>query len=109
MGICFDIDGVFKYGGAYHPHGASLLRKVAAAGVPYVFMTNGGGGRTEDQYAAELESKLLEAEPADVENSGVPIGITTEQMVLSYSPFNEDLGDAKDTPLLIVGDPKEKV
>ena len=31
VGICFDIDGVFKYGGAYHPHGASLLRKVAAA------------------------------------------------------------------------------
>ena len=49
VGICFDIDGVFKYGGAYHPHGASLLRKVAAAGVPYVFMTNGGGGRTEAQ------------------------------------------------------------
>ena len=53
-----------------------------------------------------VESKLLEA---DVDKDGAPIGIGTEQMVPSYSPFNEDLGDAKGTPLLIVGDPKEKV
>ena len=58
VGICFDIDGVFKMGGSYHPEGASLLRKCASAGIPYLFMTNGGGGRTEEEYAAELEAKV---------------------------------------------------
>ena len=46
---------------------------------------------------------------ADVHPDCPPIDISTEQMVLSYSPFKEALAELKESPLLIVGDPKEKV
>mmetsp|Transcript_59084 Transcript_59084/g.115918 ORF Transcript_59084/g.115918 Transcript_59084/m.115918 type:complete len:504 (+) Transcript_59084:92-1603(+) len=59
--ILFDIDGVFKHGGAWEPKGLAALRRVQTAGIPYAFMTNGGGGRTEAEYATEMAAKLVEA------------------------------------------------
>mmetsp|Transcript_19540 Transcript_19540/g.39577 ORF Transcript_19540/g.39577 Transcript_19540/m.39577 type:complete len:516 (-) Transcript_19540:63-1610(-) len=61
----FDIDGVFKTGALYSRTGAAGLRKIFDAGLPFVFLTNGGGGRTEMEYAEEMRLKLLAAETAD--------------------------------------------
>ena len=54
----FDIDGVFKNGGMYSTLGASSLALLQNARIPYAFLTNGGGGRTEAQYAKVMNEKL---------------------------------------------------
>ena len=58
--IAFDIDGVFKYGRDWSPDGLVALQKCTEAGIPFVFVTNGGGGLTEATYAAQacLDSGL---------------------------------------------------
>jgi len=45
VAIAFDIDGVFKYGREWSADGLSSLQKATQAKIPYVFVTNGGGGR----------------------------------------------------------------
>jgi ribonucleotide monophosphatase NagD (HAD superfamily) len=101
--ILFDIDGVFKHGGIWETKGAAVLHKIAKAGLPYAFMTNGGGGRTEEQYAAELSSKLNAA--SAVEGAGGGVSVAASNMVLSYSPWRQDLAALRDQPVLVVGDP----
>eukprot|EP00468_Gymnochlora_sp_CCMP2014_P005677 CAMPEP_0167749270 /NCGR_PEP_ID=MMETSP0110_2-20121227/5310_1 /TAXON_ID=629695 /ORGANISM="Gymnochlora sp., Strain CCMP2014" /LENGTH=397 /DNA_ID=CAMNT_0007634397 /DNA_START=286 /DNA_END=1480 /DNA_ORIENTATION=+ len=98
--IAFDIDGVFKMGGAYTSFGARALRKVIDANIPYVLMTNGGGGRIEEQYSAEVNKKL---EMFDEERSGTAEYVNADKMILSYTPFNHDLAYLKNEPVLIVG------
>mmetsp|Transcript_1465 Transcript_1465/g.2084 ORF Transcript_1465/g.2084 Transcript_1465/m.2084 type:complete len:414 (+) Transcript_1465:356-1597(+) len=119
----FDIDGVFKRGSIHSESGAEALRRVVAAKLPFAFVTNGGGGRTEAQYATELGSKLLAAESkTDIKDgeleektkegqekgstditAGSLLEIRAEQMILSYSPFKSDLEHLKPFPTLIVG------
>jgi ribonucleotide monophosphatase NagD (HAD superfamily) len=48
--IAFDIDGVFKYGREWSEDGLGALQKVSQAGMPFVFVTNGGGGLDEATY-----------------------------------------------------------
>ena len=113
-GILFDIDGVFKHGGAWEPKGMAVLRRVQEAGVPYAFMTNGGGGRIEEEYAAEMSTKLTEAEAEALPmvHGGTAAGavaVDAAHMVLSYSPWRLDLAELVDKPVLVVGDPAERV
>mmetsp|Transcript_16807 Transcript_16807/g.27340 ORF Transcript_16807/g.27340 Transcript_16807/m.27340 type:complete len:470 (+) Transcript_16807:95-1504(+) len=100
--VAFDIDGVFKMGGQYSAAGAEALRKVVDAEIPYVLVTNGGGGRTEEQYANEMNKKLqaVDEKSADMEF------VTGDQMILSYTPFDSDLSHLKNEPVLIVGSPR---
>ena len=35
--------------------------------------------------------------------------MSEEHIIISYSPFNTDLAKYKDQPILIIGDPQEKV
>lgn len=107
--IAFDIDGVFKHGGKWESRGGQALRKVMEARVPFVFMTNGGGGRTEEEYVVEIARKVQEAEAEGAEAPPPLLHIPPASIVLSYTPFDLDLGRLKDKPVLIVGDPKEKV
>jgi len=108
----FDIDGVFKAGGKYMSFGAETIRMLEDQGIPYVFMTNGGGGRTEQQYAAEMTKKIAEADSKesqhDSDSTTMPRHpvITEDQMVLSYTPFKTHLQHLKDKPVLIVGNPR---
>jgi len=102
--IIFDIDGVFKHGGHWDPKGAEVLHKVAAAGMPYAFMTNGGGGRTEEQYAAELSAKLNAAGAGGGTGTDVVL-VAASNMILSYSPWRQDLAALRNQPVLVVGDP----
>ena len=48
--IAFDIDGVFKFGRDWSKDGSKALEKVTKAGMPFVFVTNGGGGLSEASY-----------------------------------------------------------
>jgi hypothetical protein len=41
--------------------GLPALQKVSAAGMPFVFVTNGGGGLTEAVYGSHLKDKVLAA------------------------------------------------
>jgi len=129
-GIIFDIDGVFKRGAVHFPFGAAVLRRVIAANIPFVFLTNGGAGRTENEYANELKHKLLHVEAKNGEgkeplprarpllrqlqqddsqeegkegNMKSTLEITDDQMILAYTPFNTELSHLKKHPVLIVG------
>ena len=59
--IAFDIDGVFKYGREWSKDGSKALEKVTRAGMPFVFVTNGGGGLTEGAYASSMTTKIAAA------------------------------------------------
>ena len=104
VAIAFDIDGVFKYGREWSPDGSTALKRVKEAGMPYVFVTNGGGGLTEEAYGTSMGVKIASA------GSGEAVDISPERMVLSYTPWHTLLvPQYKDKRVLIVGDPKEKV
>ena len=62
--IAFDIDGVFKYGREWSKDGTKALEKVTKAGMPFVFVTNGGGGLTEAAYAGSMTTKIAGASMA---------------------------------------------
>lgn len=103
--IAFDIDGVFKFGRDWSKDGSKALEKVTQAGIPFVFVTNGGGGLTEEAYAGSLTSKIAAASKAEK-----PIVISPERMVLSYTPWKTMLADGlADQRVLLIGDPREKV
>jgi hypothetical protein len=55
--VVFDIDGVLLRGGQLIPGAAVAVRKLAAARIPFVFVTN-GGGMLEAAKAADLTKKL---------------------------------------------------
>ena len=106
VAIAFDIDGVFKYGREWSPKGAAALARVRDARVPFVFVTNGGGGLTEAAYADAMSAKVGAADAA----AGAPLAIPPEQMILSYSPWARGLAPAlARRRVLLVGDPRERV
>lgn len=105
--IAFDIDGVFKYGREWAEGGLAALRKVSDAKIPYVFVTNGGGGLTEEVYGSHLKEKVLAAGGGSSDDIELP---TAERMILSYTPWESQLvPDLVDKRVLLVGDPAEKV
>jgi ribonucleotide monophosphatase NagD (HAD superfamily) len=59
-GIAFDIDGVFKAGRYFFPEGLKALALCHEAGVPFVFVSNGGGGLGEAEYLNGFKKKLIE-------------------------------------------------
>lgn len=104
-GFIFDLDGVFKNAGRYYSFGARVLRKLQRERIPYIFMTNGGGGRTEQQYADLINEKLAAFDSEDDKKtvSESESFVTEKQMVLSYSPFLTHLKHLRHAPVLIVG------
>lgn len=109
VSIAFDIDGVFKYGREWSKDGLRALQKVSQAKIPFVFVTNGGGGLTEAVYGQHLKGKVLEA--------GSEAGVTgdielpsAQRMVLSYTPWESALAPTyANKRVLLIGDPKDKV
>ena len=105
--IAFDIDGVFKYGREWAEAGLSSLRKASEAKIPYVFVTNGGGGLTEKVYGAHLKEKVLAAGGGSSGDIELP---SAERMILSYTPWETQLVPGLvDKRVLLVGDPADKV
>ena len=105
--VAFDIDGVFKYGREWSPDGYSALQRLAAANIPHVFVTNGGGGLTEKSYASGFAAKVTGA--ASNASDPAPL-MSDENMILSYSPWKRALGaELANRRVLLVGDPYDKV
>jgi len=104
--IAFDIDGVFKYGRQWSGAGLTALRRASEAGIPYVFVTNGGGGLTEATYGQHLKEKVVAAGGGSSADIELP---SAERMVLSYTPWESQLvPDLAEKRVLLVGDPSEK-
>ncbi|KAJ1454866.1 HAD-like domain-containing protein [Pelagophyceae sp. CCMP2097] len=98
-GIAFDIDGVFKYGRQWSPDGLSALQRVERAGLPYCFVTNGGGGLTEATYADQFGKKVAAA-------GGGSLEVDAADVILSYSPWRATLAPTyANQRVLVVGDP----
>ena len=109
VAIAFDIDGVFKYGREWSKDGLRALQKVTDAKMPFVFVTNGGGGLTEAAYASSMASKIRGASSLP-EQERTEVVIDASRMVLSYTPWQTMLAPGlKDAAVLLIGDPKEKV
>lgn len=105
--IAFDIDGVFKYGREWSANGLDALKRATQAGIPFVFVTNGGGGLDEATYGAHLKDKVVSAGGGDSGDIALP---SAERMVLSYTPWESQLcPELLDKRVLLIGDPKEKV
>ena len=86
-----------------------MPQRVSAAGIPFVFVTNGGGGLTEATYGTHLREKVVEAGAASGVTGDIALP-SAEKMVLSYTPWASQLVPRlKDSRVLLVGDPKEKV
>ncbi len=109
--VAFDIDGVFKYGREWSPDGLAALAKMEANKLPYVFVTNGGGGLTESAYAKGFAAKVLSgAQPPPPAADTTPPRVNRSNMILSYTPWDELLAPKLvDKRVLIVGDPRERV
>jgi len=120
-GIAFDIDGVIRQGNRPCLEGLEAIVQAQQHQWPFVFLTNGGAGRTEEQYAIKLEKMLrsrsvrrctgtFDASPeAALADATVAKQfqqqlqpLRGDQFVLSYSPLVE-LDSMKDKSILIVG------
>ncbi len=89
LGFVFDIDGVLIRGKALLPRATDALRRLGAARVPFILLTN-GGGETEAAKAAAL-SRML----------GVPLH--AEQVVLSHTPMRALCRGLADRRVLVLG------
>ena len=89
IGATFDIDGVLVRGNEQLPGARDALLLLAHAGVPFIYLTNGGGER-EWKKAAKLE-KLL----------GIPVH--PDQIVLSHTPLRPRIAQHKDERILVLG------
>lgn len=88
-GVAFDIDGVLLVGPDVVPGAPEALQALTAAGVPYCFVTN-GGGVSEAAKCAALEAKL-----------GVPVSV--DQMLLSHTPMKALAERYAGEQVLVVG------
>jgi len=89
LGFVFDIDGVLLRGKSPLPRARATLARLDAAGVPYIFLTN-GGGEPEAAKAAALAALL-------------GVRVDARQVVLSHTPMRPlcaALGGAK---VLVLG------
>ena len=87
--VALDIDGVFLRGGHPLPRAADAMKLLAAASIPFVFVTN-GGGITEAAKAEELTKKL-------------GVSVLADQVILSHTPFREIAAQHKNDRVLVLG------
>jgi HAD superfamily hydrolase (TIGR01456 family) len=132
--VAFDIDGVLKQGSTGCLEAQEALSECDYWDIPFVLMTNGGGGKTEKKYANELSKQLRDATVNCYDNTSLvalaaalakeEVGTKTEQyndddefagsfkdlteddFVLSYTPWKTDLVPMyQDKYVLVVGMP----
>jgi HAD superfamily hydrolase (TIGR01456 family) len=89
VGMAFDIDGVLIRGAAELPGARDSLLRLAAARVPYVLLTN-GGGEPEAVKAAKLSSLLR-------------LPIHPDQLILSHTPMRSRCAEFADRRVLVLG------
>jgi hypothetical protein len=111
--VAIDIDGVLRLGDEWCVEGREAIAKLQSEGVPFVLMSNGGGGLTEAQYAAQISANLAstsfrckaehERKPQHAAWAGLEFKpLKAKQMVLSYTPWKETLAPLKNKPGMYV-------
>lgn len=88
--VVLDIDGVIHRGGIAIPGSAAAVQRLFDAGIPFCFLTN-GGGTTESAKAVSL-STLLENVP-----------IQACQVVLAHTPFRHLVAQYAESRVLVIG------
>lgn len=89
LGVALDIDGVFLKGSNVLPGAREAVRLLQSSGMPYVFVTN-GGGMTEHDKALSL-SRLLDTE------------VTESMVLMSHTPFRKQVECYADKRVLVLG------
>jgi ribonucleotide monophosphatase NagD (HAD superfamily) len=123
-GVALDLDGVVRQGDRPCLEGLAAVVALQRLGYPFVFMTNGGMGRSEAQYAAKLERMLrsekvarcfVAADGATNRPDAAATNVTAlqrellplrgSQFVLAYSPLqhSKDTLPLKNQTVLVVG------
>ena len=132
-GVALDLDGVVRQGDRPCLEGLAAVVALQRHGFPFVFMTNGGMGRSETQYAVKLE-KMLRSDKVErcfiadgaaadaatndaavdtVDNDAADIAslqselqpLHGSQFVLAYSPMQHspNMARLKNQTVLVVG------
>lgn len=89
VAVSFDIDGVVLRGKAMLPQARESLVRLVNAGVPFVFLTNGGGER--EWKKAKALSDIV----------GLPIH--PEQVILSHTPLKPEIQKFANQKILVLG------
>jgi HAD superfamily hydrolase (TIGR01456 family) len=89
--VVLDIDGVVMRGKSAIPAAAPALTRLRREGVPFIFLTNGGGVK-EAQKAVEL-------------SNAIGLEIRGEEMILCHTPFR-DFHQFKNVQNLVIGSRK---
>jgi len=89
VGVCFDIDGVLVRGKRVLPGAREAVKTLRDMGVPFVFLTNGGGHFERDR-AATLSERL-------------EIPVDASQVVLAHSPMRSLVPEFHDRRVMILG------
>ena len=120
-GIAFDIDGVVRQGNRPCLEGLKAIITMQERKWPFIFLTNGGAGRTEEEYALKLTKMFMssdvrtctgtfDASPAAAladRKAALPlqkklIPLKGIQFVLAYTPLSE-MESMKQQRILAVG------
>jgi HAD superfamily hydrolase (TIGR01456 family) len=77
--VAFDVDGVLVRGGATVPAAPGALKALEAAGIPFLFMTNGGGTEEGARAAGFAKRFGVAVEPWQVCQSHTPMRALAEK------------------------------
>ncbi|CAM9191195.1 unnamed protein product, partial [Hapterophycus canaliculatus] len=91
----FDIDGVLVRGPGVLPGARESLKALEDAGVPFVFVTN-GGGCTEEEKARELTKKL-------------GVQVDRSMVVLSHSPMRALAPEYSGKRVMVLGSSAKQI
>lgn len=90
IGVAFDIDGVVMKGDTMIPGADRALRRLDAARVPYIFLTNGGG--------------MMEWKKGQSVQKATGVAVDGEsQVICSHTPFRAVVNEFRDRRVLILG------
>jgi ribonucleotide monophosphatase NagD (HAD superfamily) len=120
-GIAFDIDGVVRQGNRPCLEGLEAIVTMQEKKWPFIFLTNGGAGRTEEEYALKLTKMFMSSDvrtctgtydpsPAAAladRAAALPLQkklnpLKGSQFVLAYTPLSE-IESMKQQRILAVG------
>lgn len=89
IAFAFDVDGVLVRGTEPIPGARETIQLLQDNGIPFIFLTN-GGGKTEAKHAAVLADRL-------------GVAIDPQQFVQSHSPYHDLVPLYRDKTVLVLG------
>lgn len=93
--FAFDIDGVLVKSKTPIPGAAQTIATLQKDGIPFIFLTN-GGGLTEEVHTEKLASRL-------------DLSLDARQFVQSHTPYRDLVDKYADKPILVLGGTAEQI